>query len=79
VVAVVCLGGTDQKDLSSNDPSNEARGPAWSPDGRFLLVQRGNDDRYDLWIMDLDGRFIGQVTHEPSNYGTYSWAPVSGS
>jgi hypothetical protein len=30
----------------------------------------------DLWIMDLDGHWIGQVTHGPSNYSTYSWAPA---
>jgi hypothetical protein len=28
------------------------------------------------WIMDPEGRWIGQVTHEPSNYSTYSWAPA---
>ena len=31
----------------------------------------------DLWIMDLEGTYVGQVTHEPSNYGIYSWAPAS--
>ena len=29
--------------------------------------------------MDLEGNFIGQVTNEPSNYGSYSWAPAAGS
>jgi Tol biopolymer transport system component len=53
----------------------------WSPDGKYLLVPRDgdspSDERRDLWIMDLDGDFIGQVTDEPSTYGTYSWAPGS--
>lgn len=42
------------------------------------IIQRGAGGINDLWIMDLDGTFIGQVTHEPSSYGTYSWAPAAG-
>ena len=37
------------------------------------------DGPQDLWIMDLEGTWMSQVTHEPSSYGTYSWAPASGS
>jgi hypothetical protein len=29
--------------------------------------------------MDLEGQYPGPVTHEPSNYGSYSWAPAYGS
>jgi Tol biopolymer transport system component len=51
-----------------------------SPDGRRAAghprQRRHVDGLQDLWIMDLDGNNLGQVTHEPSRYGTYSWAPV---
>jgi len=79
VVALVRPDGTDQHEISPNDERVEANAAVWSPDGKYLLVPRDSDSSVDgprdLWIMDLEGNFIGQVTHEPSNYGTYSWAP----
>ena len=33
------------------------------------------DRPQDLWIMDLEGNYVSQVTHEPSEYSNYSWAP----
>ena len=79
VVSLVRPDGTDQEEISATDGSDEVAGGAWSPGGDALLVLRGPDMRHDLWIMDLEGTFIGQVTHEPSDYGTYSWAPPTGS
>ncbi len=78
VISLVQPDGTDQEEISATDGSDEVAGGAWSPDGKYLLVLRGPDARHDLWIMDLEGTFISQVTHEPSDYGVYSWAPVSG-
>ena len=79
LVSLVRPDGSDQKEISANDGSDEAEVGVWSPDGKYLLVQRGAGDVNDLWIMNLDGTFISQVTHEPSSYGTYSWAPTPGS
>ena len=77
VVSVVRPDGSDQKEISASDGSDQSEVGVWSPDGKFLLVQRSTDGASDLWIMDLEGTFIGQVTHEPSSYGTYSWAPAA--
>lgn len=79
VISLVRPDGTDDTEISANDRADESHAGAWSPDGEYLVVQRGADDRKDLWIMDLAGNFIGQVTDVPSNYGTYSWAPDTGS
>ena len=82
VVALVRPDGTDDHEISPNDPSDEAAASVWSPDGTYLLVARASgtspDAPQDLWVMDLEGQYLGQVTHEPSNYGTYSWAPNPG-
>ena len=71
--------GTDQHEISANDGTDEAAAGVWSPDGRYLLVQRDDssdpDRPHDLWIMDLEGNYLSQVTHEPLEYGSYSWAP----
>lgn len=76
VITLVRPDGTDRHEISVNDASDETEDGVWSADGKYLLVQRGTNDQGDLWIMDLEGRWIGQVTHEPSNYATYSWAPA---
>jgi Tol biopolymer transport system component len=79
VISLVRPDGTDQKEISPNDETDEAAAGAWSPDGAYLLVQRDSDATFDgprdLWIMDRSGSFIGRVTQRPSNYGMYSWAP----
>lgn len=81
VVSLVRPGGSDDHEITERDETDEASAAVWSPDGRFLLVQRDSDATidgpHDLWIMDLAGAWVGQVTHEPSDDGTYSWAPMS--
>ncbi len=80
VIALVHPDGSDQKEISVVDEADEATLGKWSPDGKHLLVARDSDStevgKRDLWIMDLEGTYVGQVTHEPSNYIIYSWAPV---
>jgi Tol biopolymer transport system component len=80
VIALIRPDGSDKREISVPDETDEAGGSKWSPDGKHLLVLRDSDSTQDgprdLWIMDLDGNYIGQVTHEPSDYVLYSWAPV---
>lgn len=82
VVALVRPDGTDDHEISANDETDEANAAVWSPDGKHLLVPRDSDKTIDgprdIWIMGLDGTWIRQVTHEPSIYGTYKWAPAPG-
>jgi TolB protein len=83
VVALVRPDGTDDHEISARDETDEANGAMWSPDGRYLLVARDGagqpDEQRDLWVLGLDGSWIGQVTNQPSEYGTYWWAPAPGS
>jgi hypothetical protein len=82
-VALIRPDGSDDHEITAPVETDEANAAVWSPDGQYLLVPRDSDESIDgprdLWILDLEGRWIGQVTHEPSNYATYSWAPASGS
>jgi hypothetical protein len=81
VIALVHPDGSDDHEITRVDETDEANASVWSPDGKYLLAQRDgdslSDERRDLWTMDLDGNFIAQVTDEPSEYGTFSWAPAS--
>jgi len=66
--------GTDAHQVSAK--AAPVQWSAWSPDGTAMVVQRGTGDRTDLWILDLEGNYLGQVTHGPSSYGFHSWAPA---
>jgi Tol biopolymer transport system component len=83
VVGLVRPDGSDDHEISAIDETDQANAGVWSPDGDYLLVRRDRDattdELNDLWIMGLDGTWIGQVTDEPSSYGTYWWAPAPGS
>ncbi|HTI30000.1 MAG TPA: hypothetical protein VL687_06555 [Methylomirabilota bacterium] len=80
VIALVRPDGSDQREISVVDESDEAGDGMWSPDGKYLVVLRDSDSTHDgprdLWIMDLEGTYIGQVTHEPSDIDLYGWAPA---
>ena len=78
-VALVRPDGSADHEITPLIETDEANAAVWSPDGKYLLVPRDSDKTVDgprdLWIMELDGTYISQVTHEPSNYSTYLWAP----
>jgi hypothetical protein len=79
-VALVRPDGSDDHEITAPVETDEANAAVWSPDGKYLLVPRDSDKTVDgprdLWVMDLEGRWVTQVTHEPSNYATYWWAPA---
>jgi Tol biopolymer transport system component len=53
-------------------------GAVWSPDGRRLLfdsVPGGPVKRGDLWIVDLDGTGLTQLTDAQRQVFGYSWQP----
>jgi Tol biopolymer transport system component len=79
VISLVRPDGSDQKEIWSKGGSEEASRGMWSPNGQALVVLRGLDTQHDLWIMSLDGHFIGQVTNELADYAWFSWAPEPGS
>ena len=66
----------DGSGLRSVSPAGqiEAFGPIWAPDGTAFLVRRGAQHANDLWVTDLDGNFVWQVTHEPGSHDVYDWA-----
>ena len=80
-ISLVRPDGTDQREISKLDETDEANSAYWSPDGRYLVVNRDSDASADgpkdIWLMDLDGRYVGQVTHTPSQYSIYGWAPMA--
>ena len=53
-------------------------GAVWSPDGTRLLftsIPGGPDQGQDLWIVDVDGTGLTQLTDTPAQVFGYSWRP----
>jgi Tol biopolymer transport system component len=73
VASLIKPDGTGLRPVSATGDI-EAFGPEWSPDGNAFLVRRGEQHSNDLWVMDLDGAFVWQVTHKPASYDVYAWA-----
>ncbi len=71
VNAIINADGSDRHDVSRS--SDQVGVATWSPDGDHLVVARGPEGSRDLWIMDLDGNFLSQLTHQPGTYTVYDW------
>jgi Tol biopolymer transport system component len=70
LVSIVKPDGTGERTLTELD--GRACCVDWSPDGRFLVHQRGPERSSDLWVMDIEGHAI-QVTDTPGTYLAVWW------
>ena len=67
------------KALTLDPEASFASGPAWSPDGRRILLARGARLYSDLYVFAADGRFALRMTENASEQVTErspSWQPV---
>ena len=67
-IAVMDADGSKLKTLTEGGLSDGY--PAWSPDGRWIAYDGGQD----LWLMDTEGRNVRRITREYSPNG-HSWSP----
>lgn len=52
--------------------------PRFSPDGTLLVVASNRSGNRDLWLMDLDGTILQQLTDLPSDESNPAWQPPVG-
>jgi Tol biopolymer transport system component len=73
---IVHPDGTERTDITP-DGSKLSWAPVWSPDSTKLLFVRFGFDGEDpnLWIVNVDGSGLSQLTHAPAEYGAYRWLP----
>jgi Tol biopolymer transport system component/imidazolonepropionase-like amidohydrolase len=57
------------------DHFNDARQPAWSPDGRHLAYFAFREGGYDLWLADADGGNARRLTDGVYDDREPSWSP----
>ena len=65
-------GGGDAKRIT--DVFNDARQPAWSPDGRWIAFFGYRDGGYDIWAVAPDGTGQHQLTWGPFDDREPAWS-----
>src|SRR5262249_48849318 len=66
------------RDLT-NKPGARERGPAWSPDGKWIAYLSDESGEYQIHVIAADGKTPGrQVSHEPATFRFGpTWSPDS--
>lgn len=59
----------------TRSPNSEERYPCWSPDGKQIAFTSNRDGAYNLYICNIDGSGVRQLTHEKAPSVAYmpSW------
>ncbi len=54
----------------------QSHSPTWSPDGsRLAFLSNRDDDKLQVWMLDLDGAEPRKVTAFPGGVSSLSWSP----
>ena len=62
--------------VSKNFAGNEFRDVAWAPDGHQLtFAAKKNDQRRDIYVMNVDGTGLRQLTQHPAEDHAPTWSP----
>jgi eukaryotic-like serine/threonine-protein kinase len=70
--AFVDRGGTVMK-LTDTDVDYA---PCWSPDTKWILFTSNRDDNTEIYIMDIAGSNVTNLTNLPSNDKEPAWQPI---
>jgi TolB protein len=64
----------DARNLTRS-PNSRERYPSWSPDGRRVAFNSDRDGTHNLYVIDVDGTNLRQLTHEKRGVeaGMQSW------
>ena len=64
------------RQLTKTDPDQDANGqPAWSPDGNQIAFSSNRDGDYELYVMNVDGSGVHQLTDHSSWDRQPAWSP----
>lgn len=78
--------GSELTEVTASADGSFAYGPVWSPDGTHMLFFRGSRadatrtsgldvNHTDLWIANVDGTGLEQLTNITAEYEQYAWTP----
>ena len=67
--------GSQLQRLTRNAPLPLEESPAWSPDGEWIVYEGYQDDRWDLFLVHVDGDQSRQLTFDPARDRDPAWSP----
>jgi len=71
-IFVTDSGGVDHARLTT-DAADGA--PAWSPDGGRIAFMSDRDGDWNIYVINVDGSGLVQITDEPGEDGLPAWSP----
>lgn len=71
-ISIINRGGTQERSVT--DRSLYAVSPDWSPDGSRIAFASRNNDKWDIYTMNVDGSNIMQLTYL-EHAGAPKWSP----
>jgi TolB protein len=73
-IYVIRPDGTEQTNLTSSSDLNASR-PTWSPDGGRILFSALIEGAPDLFVMNVDGSGLRNLTNHPAADEGGAWQP----
>ena len=70
------LDGSGVRTIARSDAGYH-RYPRWSPDGRWIAYQRGDNVRFDIFVVSANGGEPRQLTHDRNIMSGLAWLPDS--
>jgi serine/threonine protein kinase len=70
------LDGSEVRTIARSDAGYH-RYPRWSPDGRWIAYQRGDNVRFDIFVVAAAGGEPRQLTHDRNIMSGLAWLPDS--
>jgi TolB protein len=78
-IFVVHPDGTDLVQVTDRWDGYGSYDAVWSPVGTQLVFKHGDGGQVsDLWVIDVDGAGLRQLTDTPESEGWLSWLPTTG-
>jgi Tol biopolymer transport system component len=68
--------GSGRRNLTAGNKVNDW-GPSWSPGGKSIVFLSGQENVYDIYLMDADGTNVRRITHWTSTSAPPTSAPGS--
>jgi Tol biopolymer transport system component len=64
-IAVLEFRSGVQRVLTNNGPGRNDETPSWFPDGKRLAIQSDRDGAWNIYLIDLEGKTLAQLTRRP--------------
>ena len=76
-LVTAAMDGSQSDVVAEFTPTTYYLYPRWSPDGRWIAFQRGDNIRFDIFVVPASGGEPQQLTHDNNLMSGFAWLPSS--